>query len=214
MKKSTLIKKLAGMALPLLLAASMNTSCGYINNNLHAVEEGKVYRSAQLNNGSLEDVIKKYEIKTIINLRGKCEEDKDWYKDEVLVCEKYGVKRYDIRFSARSLPKKDSLLQLFEAFDNAEYPLLFHCLRGADRAGLAGTIYEMQYEGKSLEKSLKQLGMRYGHVGARVLDDFFRLYEKFGDGKDLRTWVEEDYDEMKYKDYFKAEEPKLEESKY
>jgi len=202
------------MALPLLLTASMTTSCGYFNNNLHAVEKGVVYRSAQLNECSLEKMIKKYEIKTVINLRGKCGQGDEWYKDEVRTCEKYGVQHYDIRFSARSLPKKDSLLKLFEAFEQAEYPLLVHCLRGADRAGLAGTIYELQYNGKSLEDSLKQLSIRYGHISARSMDDFFKLYEKFGKGRDLRTWVLEDYDEIKYKDYFKTEEPKPEVLRY
>lgn len=206
------IKKLVGKTLPLLLVASMSTSCAYLNGNIHAVKEGKVYRSAQLNNGPLEEVIRKYEIKTIINLRGE-DADKEWYKDEVSICEKHGVKHYNLRFSTKSLPKKESLLELFEIFDNAEYPLIFHCKAGADRAGLAGTIYKLEYEGKSLDKALKQLSIRYGHVGAKSMDDFFKLYEEFGQGRDLRTWISEDYDETKYEKYFKHE-PKLEENRY
>jgi protein tyrosine/serine phosphatase len=83
--------------------------------------------------------------------------------------------------------------------------LLIHCEAGADRTGLASVIYELQYEGKTLNESLKQLSFfSYGHFGLTAIDDFFRLYEKFGENRDLRKWVQEDYDEKKYKDYFEA----------
>ena len=49
---------------------------------------------------------------------------------------------------------------------------------------------------------------RYGHVKGynktKAMDNFFKLYEELGNGRDIRTWVEEDYDEVKYKDYFKS----------
>ncbi len=197
------IKRIIGKTFPLLLVVSMSTSCAYFSGNIHPVKEGKVYRSAQLNDGPLEEVIRKYEIKTMINLRGESNGE-EWYEDEISICEKYGVKHYDLRFSTKILPKKESLLELFEIFDNAEYPLIFHCKAGADRAGLAGAIYKLEYEGKSLEKALKQLSIRYGHIGVKPINDFFKLYKKFGHGKDLRTWVTEDYDEIKHQNYFES----------
>jgi protein tyrosine/serine phosphatase len=39
--------------------------------NVHVVEPGELYRSAQLNGASLDGVLKRYGIKTVINLRGE-----------------------------------------------------------------------------------------------------------------------------------------------
>jgi len=63
-------------------------------------------------------MLKKYEIKTMINLRGE-HKDKKWYEDEIAICKKYDVKHYDVKFSATSLPKKERLLKLFEVFDKS-----------------------------------------------------------------------------------------------
>lgn len=198
--RKDLIKK----TLPLFIAATMSTSCAYFTGNFHTVKEDYVYRSAQLNDGPLEEKIKEYGIKTIINLRGAYP-DEGWWQDEMAISRKYGIAHYDIRFSSSSIPRKDKLIELFEIFDNAEYPLLFHCLAGADRASLVAGIYKLQYEKTSLKEALKQLSFfRYGHINARSMDNFFKLYKKFGKGKDLRTWVEEDYDEVKYEGYFKS----------
>lgn len=190
--------------LALFVSASLCTSCAYSNGNFHPVKEGHVYRSAQINDGRLEEIIQEYEIKTVINLRGE-KQGESWYEDEISVCEKYNVDHYDVRLSPQSLPRKKALLELFEIFDDAKYPILFHCWAGADRAGLVGVLYKLQYEGEALKQALKQLSFfRYGHIDARSMDNFFKLYKKFGNGRDLRTWVEEDYDETKYKDHFKS----------
>lgn len=209
--KST-AKKLIKRTVPLLMAAYTFTGCAYFSGNFYPVTEGYVYRSAQLNDGPLEEIIKKYDIKTIVNLRGEGKGE-DWYEDEIIICKKYDVNHYDVKFCAARLPKKERLLELFEVFDKAEYPLLFHCRGGADRSGLTSVIYKLQYEGKPLKEALKQLSIKYGHLRtgkALAMDNFFKLYEEFGKGKDLRTWVEEDYDENKYRDYFKQKSDKLE----
>lgn len=152
---------------------------------------------------SLEDVIKRYKIKSVINLRGPNEDEK-WYQDEVKMCEKYKINHYSIGFSASKLPKKKDLLRVFDILDNTEYPLLIHCKEGADRTGLISTIYKLHYQKMPLEKALEQLDfIPYGHVSifsAKAIDDFFKLYQKFNNGKDIRTWIEEDYNESKYKD--------------
>ena len=135
----SLTKKLVVKSLPLFLAVSM-TSCFWINNNLHTLKKDYVYRSAQMNYSELERTIKKYDIKTIINLRG-WREGKKWYEEEIAVCKKYNVKHHDIKFSTRRLPRKKDVLEFFEVLDTAEYPLLIHCQAGADRTGCGGLSY-------------------------------------------------------------------------
>lgn len=183
--------------------------------NFHEIEKGKAYRSAQLpatskgieKSGcpSLEDVIKEYGIKSVINLRG-VHKDEGWYQDEVGVCKDYGIEHYDVRLYNKRLPKKEELLKVFEVLDNAEYPILAHCEHGLVRAGFFSTIYKLQYQKKSLEEALKQLDfipLEYRQKGGiKNIENFFKLYKEFGNGNDIRTWVEEDYEYDKYRGYF------------
>lgn len=186
--------------------------------NFHEIEKGRAYRSAQLpatSKGaekggcpSLEDVIKEYGIRSVINLRG-VHKDERWYQEEVSVCKDYGIGHYSVRIYGNRLPEKEELLKVFEVLDNAEYPILAHCEHGLVRAGFFSTIYKLQYQKKSLEEALKQLDFvspEYRQKGGvRSIEDFFKLYKEFGKGRDIHTWVEEDYEYDKYKGYFSEE---------
>jgi hypothetical protein len=56
-----------------LFAASAGNWAGYLrlSGNFHAVEEGVIYRSAQLSGDDFQNRIRTYGIRTIINLRGE-----------------------------------------------------------------------------------------------------------------------------------------------
>ena len=56
-----------------LFAASAGSWAGYLrlSGNFHAVEEGVIYRSAQLSGDDFQNRIRTYGIRTIINLRGE-----------------------------------------------------------------------------------------------------------------------------------------------
>ena len=62
--------KKALILLALLLALGQS-SCTTLTTNFHVVEEGRFYRSAQLDTNKLEKKIKEYNIKAVINLRAK-----------------------------------------------------------------------------------------------------------------------------------------------
>ena len=69
---------IASLILILVLAG------GYIfyvldQGNFHAITEGEAYRSAQLRGDKLEYYIRRYNIKSILNLRGT-NPDSDWYR--------------------------------------------------------------------------------------------------------------------------------------
>ncbi|RLB21151.1 MAG: hypothetical protein DRG76_09645 [Deltaproteobacteria bacterium] len=68
--------------------------------NFHAVEEGILYRSAQLDKDELVKYIDKYQIKSILNLRGKKQASK-WYKEEAQVAKQKGVKVLFFHLSPR-----------------------------------------------------------------------------------------------------------------
>jgi hypothetical protein len=165
---------------------------GVFGGNVHTVEPGKLYRSAQLSGTNLETVLDDDHIATEINLRGG-NMDKDWYRSEIDLCQKHGTKHYDITLSARKLPPPTQLAKILNVMDNAPYPMLVHCQAGADRTGLVCTIYENIYEHVPLDKAeTDQLTWRHGHFwfgSTHAMNDFFNLYRTTSYGMDLRDWI-------------------------
>jgi protein tyrosine/serine phosphatase len=86
-------------------------------------------------------------------------------------------------------------------------PALIHCKSGADRAGLAAGLFVL-IEGGTVAEALKQLSLRFGHIKQSktgILDAFFELYRRTGEGKKpFLEWVREDYDETALRAAFKA----------
>ena len=81
--------------------------------NFHPITIGEAYRSAQLDRDELEYYIKKYNIKSILNLRGK-NADAPWYIEEMKVSKEYNVIHYDISIPASYEPSKKDIQKLIE----------------------------------------------------------------------------------------------------
>lgn len=169
---------------------------GVFGGNVRTVEEGRVYRSAAITGDTLETVLKEKGIKTLLNLRGGSDKD-EWHRSETASAAKFGAKHIDVSLSAVRFPPPPELDKILDTFDHAAYPILFHCRGGADRSGLAGTLYLALYKGVPLDEAQhEQLTWRYGHLSfgqAHAMDDFFTLYRKTGKGTDLREWIKTKY---------------------
>ena len=91
---------------------------------------------------------------------------------------------------------------LHEIIENLDYPCLFHCKSGADRAGFMSALYFI-YKKNDLQKAIKQLDFKYGHVKKSktgVLDLFFSEYKYFlesGKKLNFNNWVVKIYDKDK-----------------
>jgi protein tyrosine/serine phosphatase len=174
----------------------------WLPDNWHVVLPGRVYRSAQLSPERLQQQIARYGIRTVVNLRGNCYPDA-WYVQECQAAHAAGVSLEDISLSATRLPPPAELRQLLEVLDHAEYPLVLHCRRGADRTGLAAAIVLLLQEGVSLAKARQQLGIFYGHIPllrTACLDSFLDQYAAWlqETGQEhtparFRRWVQEIY---------------------
>ena len=207
--KSRVWRRAAGMTLALLLVALLfSTYIGVFGGNVHVVQAGRVYRSAQLTGAGIQpesarlaghglaDTLEKYHIKTVINLRGKSD-DADWYFAETAISRSHNAAHIDIPFSAVRMPPPESLRELLAAFDTAQYPIIYHCQAGADRTGLASAIYADIYENEPLDEAeSSQLTWKRGHFSfskTHPMDDFFDLYRKTGNGLPLREWILQKY---------------------
>jgi protein tyrosine phosphatase (PTP) superfamily phosphohydrolase (DUF442 family) len=191
---------LAGFGIVGLLGPEVYRVC--FGSNWHVVLPGRVYRSAQLSPARLKQLADRYGIRTVINLRGNCQPD-PWYVGECQTAHESGMGMEDVSLSASRYPSCTELRRLVEVFDHADYPVLLHCRRGADRTGLAATVALLLQPGVTLSQARWQLGPRYGHVPllrTGSLDAFWDLYAAWlhREGKDhtpavFRDWVKNHY---------------------
>jgi hypothetical protein len=185
-----------------LLALGLHAGYILLGSNFRTVIPGEVYRCAQLSASTLERFIRDKHIRTVINLRGCCDPE-TWYLDEGRVTLRNNVSLEDLGFSAGRLPSVITLRQLLNVIDHSEYPILFHCHKGADRTGMASAIALLLRTDTPLQEAREQLGFRFGHLPlgrTANIDRFFDLYEEWLAAQGLahspavfRRWVEQDY---------------------
>jgi protein tyrosine/serine phosphatase len=161
-----MILKLISQFAIFFIFASSTFASDILGPNFHEVDPGRYYRSAQLNSKEFDYYIKKYKIRTIINLRG-AEPQEAWYQDEISVSQKNLVFHFDIPMLAETLPHRENLIRLLDLFKTVPRPILVHCQGGADRSGEASAIYQMLHMGKTKEQALKMLTFKYHHLAFR-----------------------------------------------
>jgi undecaprenyl-diphosphatase len=169
---------ITSLALMLILAGS------YVfytvdQGNFHAITDGEAYRSAQLDRDELEYYVRRYNIKSILNLRGK-NPDSEWYREELTLSAANRVKHYDVALSSTKEPTENDVKQLTEIFREAPRPILIHCQAGADRSGLVAAMWKVIVDQESKPEAEEQLSIFYGHVplgGTYAMDKFFKKWQ-------------------------------------
>lgn len=158
-KNSKKIVKRTGLSiLALVVVAAVAYEAWLLS--IHSVIPNKVYRSAQLPEQVLRNVIQSKQIKTIINLRG-ANPNKKWYQDEFNLSQQMNIKHYDITLSSHLLPSKQRLQKLVYLLMTEQRPILVHCLSGSDRAGLASAIALILNGKQSLKDAEQQFSWKY-----------------------------------------------------
>ncbi|MGO9817413.1 MAG: tyrosine-protein phosphatase [Acidocella sp.] len=173
--------------------------------NFAAVEPGVLYRSNHPTPGNLAAFTRKFGLKSLINLRGQAKNGSDALSRDT--AQRLGLDFYDMAFESRGVPHKDRILRYADIIAHMRAPALIHCKSGADRAGLAAGLFVL-IRGGTVQEALRQLSLRFGHIKQAktgILDEFFRLYQRTGEGKKpFLDWVREDYDENALRAAFKA----------
>jgi protein tyrosine phosphatase (PTP) superfamily phosphohydrolase (DUF442 family) len=200
--RSLVEKILRGTIAGLLVGVSLHAGLILGGSNFHAVLPGEVYRCGQPTGPNLERFVREHGIRTVVNLRGCCP-GADWYRAEAEAASALGVSLEDVNFSATRLPSPQSVGQLVELIDRADYPILFHCQQGADRTGLASALAVLLRTDATLEEGLRNLGLATGHLAVgrtRHVDRFFAFYAEYlaktattHSPDTLRAWIRDDY---------------------
>lgn len=145
-------------------------------------------------------------IKTIVNLRGEHILGASLLSKEA--ADKSGIATRYLKLRSRDAPEVETILEAKRLFDEIEYPVLFHCKSGADRAGLAAALFVLLKMNGSAGQALKQLSLRYGHIRQAktgLLDKFLENYRAFNHKQpiDFLDWVQNHYDREQVRALYK-----------
>ena len=78
------------------------------------------------------------------------------------------------------------IVRLVALMRDAPKPLLIHCRAGADRSGLAASLYLAAIDGAGEERAEAQLSFRFGHIGIPWLSETYAMDETW---EALETWL-------------------------
>jgi len=124
-----------------------------INHNFETITEGKVYKSGVIPPDELETYVKKYKIKSIVDLRfpGTGDVVNNPENALELAAEKNAVAKINgvnyFNDGSDQVPTKENLVLFYKIMDNpSNYPVLIHCYHGVGRAELYSAVYRIEYE--------------------------------------------------------------------
>ena len=124
-----------------------------INHNFKPVTEGKVYKSGAIPIDELPEYIKKYNIKSVIDLRFPGTDDlvnnpeipEELTAEKDAIAKIPGINYYNI--GSEQIPEDETVDKFLKVMDDSlNYPVLIHCHHGEGRAILFSSIYRMEYE--------------------------------------------------------------------
>lgn len=159
MKKN---KKIIGIALGIIILFFVGKQIYdmNINHNFETISDGKVYKSGVIPPDEIPDYVKKYHIKSIVDLRfpgtgddvNNPEIPSELTAEKVAVAKIAGVNYFNN--GSDQVPKQENLNSFFKIMDNpANYPVLIHCYHGIGRAEMYSAIYRIEYENFTNEQA-------------------------------------------------------------
>lgn len=174
MRKSRLARRL-GLGLAATAAAIVVAAGGVWlaiqgDGNVHVLEPGVAIRSAQPSAARLDDIVRAYGVRSVVNLRGP-NAGQPWYDEEMAASKRLGLAHVDIALSARQELTPAQLDAVLARVAQAPKPVLIHCNGGSDRTGLVSAAWVWS-RGGSADDAGRQLAVRYGHfpwLGSRTV---------------------------------------------
>ena len=131
-----------------------------INHNFETITDGKVYKSGVIPPDELESYIKKYNIKSVVDLRFPGTEDlvnnpeipKELTAERDAIAKIKGVNYFNN--GSDQVPYQKNLDVFFKIMDDKNnYPVLIHCYHGVGRAEMYSALYRIEYENWSNEEA-------------------------------------------------------------
>jgi len=180
-----------------------------INSNFHEVVQGKIYRSGQPRLEQLRSWINRYNIKTVINLRGT---KAPLAVEEAQLAKELNVRIVFCRLSAYKLITVEELNELLNLLKESPQPILIHCRNGVDRAGTVSALAAWLVGGRDFETAERQLYIPPGPLKRRRfisphISDTVKMYESYCYRNKLDLNSVEQFDKWRrtvYSDYLRS----------
>ena len=172
--------------------------------NFHRISP-KLWRSAQPAPYQIRRLARQG-LRSVVNLRGG--QSYGSLPLEIEACAAHGLHFENFVLRSRDVPTVEDIRSAVALFDRLEYPVLFHCKSGADRAGMMSALFLALHEGRPVDEARRQLSFAYGHIRhgkTGVLDAFFDAYTAAHPAGDVpfAHWVEHGYDRQAVMDGFR-----------
>ncbi|MBF0264829.1 MAG: dual specificity protein phosphatase family protein [Gammaproteobacteria bacterium] len=191
-----IIKKRKGLALfSLFLIISVSSYVWWVHFNYRfaAITDGKVFKSGAMPPQQAAEYAKKYNIKTIIDLREpKLHDELNPGTQDEIDAEHNAIAKIEgidhINIASGQIPTKETLQQFFEVLDDPKaYPVWIHCHHGTGRAMLYSALYRIEYENFSNEDARSKTRVyvpRSSFAEGRSKGDFLIKYKPRKLGKE------------------------------
>jgi protein tyrosine/serine phosphatase len=159
MKKNKKIIGFSILAIVLIFAGKYYYDMN-INHNFEIITQGKVYKSGVIPPSEIESYVKKYHIKSIVDLRMPGTNDLvlNPEKPGELQAEREAVAKINgvnyFSNPSEQVPNQKNIDVFTKIMDNkANYPVLIHCYHGTGRAEMYSAIYRIEYENFTNEEA-------------------------------------------------------------
>jgi protein tyrosine phosphatase (PTP) superfamily phosphohydrolase (DUF442 family) len=126
------------------------------------VKRGILYRSGQLNPDQLALAVKRYGLKTIVNLQIPG----DGVDQERAIARRLGVDFLNLPMPGDGFGREDQFREILKACDDPNRrPVLVHCARGTCRTGAAVALYRFERDGWTIEDVAAEMKRQSYRVG-------------------------------------------------
>ena len=141
--------------------------------------------------------LKRLGIRSVLSLRGSGKNTPSILERNA--CERLGLELKFIRMRTGVLLSPNTLLDLLNELRTMPKPMLVHCKSGADRTGLAVTLYLHVLKNMPLDQARRALSWRYAHWKwgqAGIIHALLDTYaaDHIATGINFERWVATQYD--------------------
>jgi protein tyrosine phosphatase (PTP) superfamily phosphohydrolase (DUF442 family) len=132
-------------------------------NNFYEVKSGVLYRSGEMPPADLGELVGKYGIASVLDLRISGETIRENGISEAQIVTSHGAEYLNFPMATTRVPTREELLRLDNILHSLRTPLLIHCSTGALRTGVVTTLWLQEVAGLAPEKAKKQLSPYFGY---------------------------------------------------